>query len=138
VHQPADHWPIPNDGLQGEAALGLQISTELIDDPILRGRQLDDRRLDHALLAQHRQPTFECGPISGLDGLPRSSVAKVSVQHSLIEICQRAPAARDPVQETADHIEASPRAETDKPPCNEALGISFDEPPMRTALEASK
>ena len=54
-----------------------QIGIELLEDPIVRGERRQHRRRDRAFLAQHRQPSLERGPVTGLDGLPPASMPEV-------------------------------------------------------------
>jgi hypothetical protein len=60
---------------------------------------------------------------------------EVALDDMSIEIGQCAPTARDPTQEPADHIEATPRAEPSTPFLDETSAIALDEVSVRPASE---
>jgi hypothetical protein len=101
------------------------------------GHRADTRRRprDRAFLTQHHQPSLECCPVSALDCLPSGSMSEVALDDVFIEISQRAAVARDPTQEPADHVEATPNAEPNAPLLDETSGVAFDEVSVRPASE---
>jgi hypothetical protein len=70
-----------------------------------------------------------------LDRLPPASIPEVPLNDLLIEIGQLVATARDPTQEPANHVEASPSALPNKPLFNETSGIALDELSVRIASE---
>jgi hypothetical protein len=70
-----------------------------------------------------------------LDRLPPGSVPKVEIDSALIEISQFATAPCDPAQQTADDVEASPRAVLNKPFFNQTFSAALDKLPMGPTLE---
>jgi len=131
----ADDRKMAGDRPTRQAALCPQIGLELLEDSIVRGERRRHRRCDRAFLAQHHQPSLECCPVSALDSLPSGSMPEVALDHMSIEIGQCAPTARDPTQEPADHIEATPRAEPSTPFLDETSAIALDEVSVRPASE---
>jgi hypothetical protein len=62
-------------------------------------------------------------------------MSEVALDDVFIEISQRAAMARDPTQEPADHVEATPNAEPNAPLLDETSGVPFDEVSVRPASE---
>jgi hypothetical protein len=62
-------------------------------------------------------------------------MSEVPLNDLLIEIDQLVATARDPTQEPANHVEATPRAVPNEPLFDEANGVALDEPSVRPASE---
>ena len=70
-----------------------------------------------------------------MDRLPPASIPEVTLNDLLIEIGQLVATARDPTQEPANHVEASPSALPNKPLFDETSGVALDELSVRPASE---
>ena len=62
-------------------------------------------------------------------------MSEVPLNDLLIEIDQLVATARDPTQEPANHVEATPCAEPNKPLLDETSGVALDEGAVRPFLE---
>src|SRR5271166_1028962 len=89
-----------------------------------------------ARLAQYRQPPPQRRPVARLDRLLAASVPDVALDPTLIEIGQSRTAACHPTQKTADHVEASPSALSNKPILDETRGVTLDKLPVGAILKA--
>jgi len=62
-------------------------------------------------------------------------MSEVPLNDLLIEIDQLVATARDPTEEPANYVEATPRAVPNEPLFDETSGVALDEPSVRPASE---
>jgi hypothetical protein len=136
VQESADDRQMALDRPARQSALCLQILAERLEDPFVWRERWLRRWRYRALLAQHHQPSLECWPVSSLDRLSLSSMLEVALDDMFIELGQSAAPARDPTQEPANHVEASPCAVASVPFLDKTSGVALDELSVRPASEA--
>lgn len=124
-----------DDGTLRETAIFPKILAERLEDLFMSCQRWRRRQSDRASLSQHGQQAPQRCPVALLDHQLAGSMTKVRIDHAFVEIGRLGTAVREPTQQLADQVQASPSTIGSAPIIDKTRRVELDKLPVRPTLK---